>query len=163
MGLDTSFDDVEKAIAKREYTQLVALRKKKGNKGDGPGTSTEAALPALAEAKALYDKALKALEAAKLAATTAGAKPFEPYGNLLPDKARQPWEKIIKAQVTRAPWEDIKGVLHTETPMKTWDSFHECIMFHLLQVFRHDAGEALKYYITNMLKKPNRVLIHQFF
>eukprot|EP00804_Cyclotella_cryptica_P007456 CCRYP_002652-RA/>CCRYP_002652-RA protein AED:0.46 eAED:1.00 QI:0/-1/0/1/-1/1/1/0/155 len=36
-------------------------------------------------------------------------------------------------------------------------------MFHLLQVFRHDAGEALKYYIINTLKKPNRVSIHQFF
>ena len=36
-------------------------------------------------------------------------------------------------------------------------------MFHLLQVFRHDAGKALKYYITNTLKKPNRVSIRQFF
>eukprot|EP00804_Cyclotella_cryptica_P018326 CCRYP_017976-RA/>CCRYP_017976-RA protein AED:0.44 eAED:0.44 QI:103/1/1/1/0/0/2/35/158 len=105
--------------------------------------------PALAEAKALYNKALKALEAAKLAVTTAGVKPFELYGNLLSDKARQPWEKIIKPKVTRAPWEDIKGVPHMETPTKTWDSFHECIMFHLLQVFCHDAGETLKYYITN--------------
>jgi hypothetical protein len=38
----------------------------------------------------------------------------------------------------------------------------ECITFHLQQVFRHDAGEALKYYITNTLRKPNRILIHQF-
>jgi len=35
-------------------------------------------------------------------------------------------------------------------------------MFHLQQVFRHDAGEALKYYIMNMLKKPNRIPIRQF-
>eukprot|EP00804_Cyclotella_cryptica_P007349 CCRYP_002570-RA/>CCRYP_002570-RA protein AED:0.47 eAED:0.47 QI:0/-1/0/1/-1/1/1/0/103 len=84
----------------------------------------------------------------------AGAKPFELYGNLLSGEARQPWEKIIKAQVTKAPWEDIKGVPHTETPTKTWDSFHECATFHLLQVFRHGAGEALKYYITNTLKSP---------
>ena len=34
--------------------------------------------------------------------------------------------------------------------------------FHLQQVFRHDAGKALKYYITNMLRKPNRILIRQF-
>eukprot|EP00804_Cyclotella_cryptica_P019640 CCRYP_013978-RA/>CCRYP_013978-RA protein AED:0.50 eAED:0.92 QI:0/0/0/0.5/1/1/2/0/367 len=140
-----------------------AKKKKKGNKGDAPGTTTKTASPALVEAKASYDKALKALEDAKLAVSTAGAKPFELYGNLLSDEARQPWEKIIKAQVTKAPWEDIMGVPHTETPKKTWDSFHECVMFHLLQVFRHDAGEALKYYITNMLKKPNRVSIRQFF
>ena len=92
----------------------------------------------------------------------AGTKPFKLYGNLLSDEACQPWEKIIKAQVTKAPWEDIKGVPHTESPTKTWNSFHECIMFHLLQVFCHDTGKALKYYITNMLKKPNRVSIRQF-
>eukprot|EP00804_Cyclotella_cryptica_P011365 CCRYP_016035-RA/>CCRYP_016035-RA protein AED:0.37 eAED:0.38 QI:0/-1/0/1/-1/1/1/0/139 len=57
----------------------------------------------------------------------------------------------------------MKGVPHTETPTKTWDLFHECVMFHLLQVFHHDAGKTLKYYITNALKKPNRVSIRQFF
>ena len=38
----------------------------------------------------------------------------------------------------------------------------ECIMFHLQQVFKTDAGETLKYYITNTLRKPNRVSICQF-
>eukprot|EP00804_Cyclotella_cryptica_P004160 CCRYP_014541-RA/>CCRYP_014541-RA protein AED:0.42 eAED:1.00 QI:0/0/0/1/1/1/2/0/283 len=160
MGLDTSFADAEKAvktakldteIAKEEYTQLRnSEKKKKGNKGDSPGTTTEAVPPALAEAKALYDKALKALEAAKLAVTTAGAEPFKLYGNLLLDKARQPWEKIIKAQVTGAPWEDIKGVPPMETLTKTWDLFHECIMFHLLHVFCHDAVEQLNNYLETL-------------
>jgi hypothetical protein len=142
MGLDTDFAAAERAVesakvedelTKQEYvTVRNAEKKKKGNKQDAPGTTTEAASPALVEAKAAYDKALKALEDAKLAASTAGMKPFELYGNLLSDKAHQPWEKIIKAQVTTAPWEDIKGVLHTETPTKTWNSFHECVTFHLL-------------------------------
>eukprot|EP00804_Cyclotella_cryptica_P020405 CCRYP_012622-RA/>CCRYP_012622-RA protein AED:0.45 eAED:1.00 QI:0/0/0/1/1/1/2/0/438 len=158
MGLDTDFAAAEKAVetakieaelAKQEYvTVRNAEKKKKGNKQDVPGTTAEAVPPALAEAKACYDKTLKALEAAKLAVTTAGAKPFELYGNLLSDEARQPWEKIIKAQVTCAPWEDIKGVPHTETPTKTWDSFHECVMFHLLQVFRHDAEQLNSYLET---------------
>ncbi len=118
---------------------------------------------ALAAVKAAYEKALKAIETAKLAASTAGTKPFEIYGNLLSDEAHQPWEKIIKAQVTSSPWEDVKGVTHLETPTKTWDSFNECITFHLLRVFCHDASEALKYYIMNMLKKPNQVSIYQVF
>eukprot|EP00804_Cyclotella_cryptica_P003882 CCRYP_015754-RA/>CCRYP_015754-RA protein AED:0.44 eAED:1.00 QI:0/0/0/1/1/1/2/0/223 len=81
-------------LRRRSIHSCVTLRKKKGNKGDAPGTTAEAVPPALAEAKALYDKALKALEAAKLAVTMAGAKPFELYGNLLFNKAPQPWEKI---------------------------------------------------------------------
>eukprot|EP00804_Cyclotella_cryptica_P008289 CCRYP_016489-RA/>CCRYP_016489-RA protein AED:0.39 eAED:1.00 QI:0/0/0/1/1/1/2/0/392 len=126
MGLDTDFAAAEKAVetakieaelAKQEYvTVRNAERKKKGNRQKAPGTTTEAASPALVEAKATYNKVLKALEDAKLTVATAGAKPFELYGNLLSDEARQPWEKIIKAQVTKAPWEDIKGVPHKETP-----------------------------------------------
>jgi hypothetical protein len=81
----------------------------------------------LVAAKAAYKKALKATEAAKLAVTMAGATPFELYGNLLSDEARQPWEKIIKAQVTRAPWEGIKGHTHG-------DSYQD---FGLVQRVRH--------------------------
>ena len=110
-----------------------------------------------------YKQATKAIEATKLAVTMAGAQAFKLYGNLLSDEARQPWEKVIKAQVTCAPWEDICGRVHNETPTNSWDSFCECVTFHLLQVFCHDAGETVKYYITNMLKKPNPVLIHQVF
>jgi len=63
-------------------------------------------------------------------------------------------EKNINAQVTHTPWEDVYTVTHAKTPTKTWDSLCKCIMFHLQQVFQHDMGGTLKYYITNMLKKP---------
>ena len=177
MGLDNNFAEAEKAletakldadIAKSEYASLCSSeKKKKGKQGDATassGTNPEPVVsPELTAAKNAYEKAVKAVEAAKLAVTTAGAKPFELYGNLLSDEARQPWDKIIQSRVTRTPWEDIKGVTHTETPTKTWDSFQECVTFHLQKVFCNDAGEALKYYITNTLKKPNRVSIRQFF
>jgi hypothetical protein len=120
-------------------------------------------LEALVAAKVAYEKALNAIETAKLAVTMAGVKLFKLYRNLLSDEARQQWEKIIKAQVTNSPWEDVKGVTHLETLTKTWDLFNECITFHLLWVFHHDTDEALKYYITNTLKKPNQVSIRQFF
>jgi hypothetical protein len=51
---------------------------------------------------------------------------------------------------------------HDKTPTKNWDSFLEGITFHLKQVFRHDAGEALKYYIKNALRKHNQIPIRQF-
>ena len=91
-----------------------------------------------------------------------GAKAFKLYRNFLSDDARQPWEKIVQAQMTTCPWEDIYGVTHDKASNKTWDSFLECVTFHLQQVFRHKMGEALKYYITNMLGKPNRIPICQF-
>ena len=114
-------------------------------------------------AKKARKEAIKKVKEVKNIVTTAGAKPFELYANLLADKARQLWEKILTAQVMQAPWEDVFGVPHTETPTKNWSSFRECVKFHLQTMFCFDAGKALKYYIKNTLKKPNRVSIRQFF
>ena len=71
--------------------------------------------------------------------------------------------RIMKAQVMQAPWEDVFRITHTKSPAKNWLSFHECVRFHLQTVFHFDAGEVLKHYIMHTLKKPNWVLICQFF
>jgi hypothetical protein len=41
-------------------------------------------------------------------------------------------------------------------------SFEDCVMFHLLTVFPNNAAEQERYYITNVLKKPQRISIRQF-
>jgi hypothetical protein len=41
-------------------------------------------------------------------------------------------------------------------------SFNDCVMFHLLTLFPINAAEQEKYYVTNVLKKPQRVHVHQF-
>ena len=41
-------------------------------------------------------------------------------------------------------------------------SFIDCVMFHLLTAFPINAAEQEKYYITNVLKKPQRVNVRQF-
>jgi hypothetical protein len=40
--------------------------------------------------------------------------------------------------------------------------FNDCMMFHLLTAFPINAAEQEKYYITNVLNKPQRVNVHQF-
>ena len=116
-------------IKKDEYAQVRSMEKKKtkGNPGEGVPAPSES----LVAAKTAYEKAKQAAEAAKLAAAMEGANPFELYRNLLSNEARQPWDKIVQAQTTKCPWEDIHGVTHDKTPTKTWDSFIECITFHL--------------------------------
>jgi hypothetical protein len=127
MGLDMDYAEAERAveaakldaeIAKTEYaTVRNSEKKKKGKQGEATGTSgtnpKPVVSPELTAAKNAYKKAVKAIEAAKLSVTMAGTKPFELYGNLFSDEARQPWDKIIQSCMTRAPWEDIKGVTHT--------------------------------------------------
>ena len=38
----------------------------------------------------------------------------------------------------------------------------DCVTFHLLSVFQSNAAETQQFYISNGLKKPNRVPIRQF-
>jgi hypothetical protein len=41
-------------------------------------------------------------------------------------------------------------------------SFDNCIMFHLLTAFPINAAEQEKYYISNVLRKPQRINVCQF-
>ena len=41
---------------------------------------------------------------------------FQLYSNLIAEKARQPWTKIISEQINAAPWNDIQGVEHSDKP-----------------------------------------------
>ena len=80
-----------------------------------------------------------------------------------PTKPGSLGRRSSRGQVPHAWYEDVYGVMHSETPTKTWNSFCDCVMLHLQQVFRYNVSETLKHYITNTLKKPNRVTIFQFF
>jgi len=65
----------------------------------------------------------------------------------------------VKEQTNTFPWEDLHGEVQEKKAGKTWTSFLECVTFHLQSVFNPDAAEVMKFYITNMLKNPNRVPI----
>ena len=64
------------------------------------------------------EDATKRVEEVRLAVTTAGAKSLELYKNPLSDEARQPWEKILKAQVTQVPCKDIFKTRVPKPPKK---------------------------------------------
>ena len=145
MVLDTAYFELDDA--KTEYAQLAKATKKNAKeqkeKGANPNPDINATSSPLATAKAACEEAATKVKEANLAITRMGAKPFKLYYNLLSDKARQPWEKVMKAQLTKAPWENVFRNIHTETPTKTWDSFSDCVKFYLQTVIQFDAGEAL--------------------
>ena len=87
---------------------------------------------------------------------------FQLYSNLLSEEARRPWMKILGEQLDVTPLTDLFGVEHAEEQKRSWLSFMDCVTFHLLTVFRSDAAETERFYISNGLKKPNRVPIRQF-
>ena len=102
-------------------SQKKAREPKNKTNNSAPDIIADAAV--LDAAKKARDDVAKKVKEAKLAVAMAVTKPFELYANLLSDEARQPWKKILKAQVTQAPWEDAFSVPHTETHTKGWSSF----------------------------------------
>jgi hypothetical protein len=60
------------------------------------------------------------------------------------------------------PFKDLHGMSRKCPRGLTRESFNDCVMFHLLTVFPNDAAEQEKNYLSNVLKKPQRVGTRQF-
>eukprot|EP00804_Cyclotella_cryptica_P019249 CCRYP_006145-RA/>CCRYP_006145-RA protein AED:0.47 eAED:0.41 QI:0/0/0/0.5/1/1/2/0/578 len=151
-GLDVAFDRVckdQKVCIKKATKDEEAFKSYSGSDVNPP------------EEKA-YEKALEATTKADKAVTSVINQVFSLYSNLLTEEARRPWKKIVSEQIDCSPWTDIYGEEHPEKREQSWGSFMECVSFHLLTVFRNDAAETQRFYISNGLKKPNRVPIRQF-
>jgi hypothetical protein len=122
------------------------------------------------EAPKVNDNAMKAgfledLEMAKQAQSTAkGAmnaavsKMFTFYLILLSPEGKYAWNKIISKQTESDPYVNLQGDSLEGPRGMSCKSFNDCIMFHLLTAFPINAAEQEKYYILNVLKKPQ---LHQ--
>jgi hypothetical protein len=87
---------------------------------------------------------------------------FQFYTNLLSADAKYAWNKIIKEQMEADPYKDLQGVSKKGPRGLSCKSFDDCVMFYLFTVFPNNAAEQEKYYLSNVLKKPQHVGIHQF-
>jgi hypothetical protein len=114
------------------------------------------------EYKALYEKAMFAKETTKNKKEAAATKMFQFYANFLSSDTKYAWNKIVREQMEADLYKDLKGVSRKGPRRLSLESFDECIMFHLLTVFPNNAAEQEKYYLSNVLKKPQRVGIRQF-
>ncbi len=101
-------------------------------------------------------------EIAKNKKEAAATKMFQFYTNLLSSDAKYAWSNIFREQTEADPFKDLQGVSKKGPRVLLRESFDECIMFHLLTVFPNNAAEQEKYYLSNVLKKPQRVGVRQF-
>ena len=159
-GLFSDFDDAtaevvdlnEKLATYREVIAKAKAGKKKGTTVEPTADVEESVKDALAELAVAREEQLTAAEGF-----------FSQYANLLTEDARYHWDKIVEAQCDTAPWIDLQGKEHERARRKGRKSFDDCVNFHLLTVFRTDAAERQKVYISNTLKKPQRVPVRYFF
>jgi hypothetical protein len=110
------------------------------------------------------EKAKQAQEIAKGGMTVAASEMFAFYLNLLsPDpESKYAWNKIISKQTESDPFVNLQGVSLEGPRGMSHKLFNNCVKFHLLTAFPINAAEKEKYYVTNVLKKPQGVNVHQF-
>ncbi len=87
---------------------------------------------------------------------------FQVYANLLSADVKYVWNKVVKEQTETDPYKDLQGVSRKGPRGLSCKSFDDCMMFHLLTMFPNNAAEQEKYYLSNVLKKSQRVGMHQF-
>jgi hypothetical protein len=79
---------------------------------------------------------------------------FSLYVNLLSKDAQLHWDKIVSSQIGAAPWTNLQGNEHKEERGKSTESFQDCITFHLLDIVPGNTSKQQRFYISNVLKKP---------
>jgi hypothetical protein len=84
------------------------------------------------------------------------------YSNLLSPESKYAWNKIVSEQTESNRYVNLQGDTLEGPRGMSRQSFHDCVLFHLLTAFLINTAEQEKCYITNVLKKPQRVNVRQF-
>jgi len=62
----------------------------------------------------------------------------------------------------RDTWEGVNGKMYQGPRMRTWKSLTDCIELHKLTVLPTDAAEKQRFYVQQVVRKPQRVTIRQY-
>jgi hypothetical protein len=108
------------------------------------------------------EKAKQAQSTAKGAMIAAASKMFTFYSNLLSPESKYSWNKIVGELTESDLYVNLQGDALEGPREMSCELFNNCIMFHLLTEFSINAAEQEKYYISNVLSKPQRINVCQF-
>ncbi len=119
--------------------------------------------PMQATFQADLEKAKSAAKNTKGAMTAAASQMFAFNTYLLTVKAKYAWSKIVEEQMEGNPYVDLQGVSKSDPRGMSCKLFNNCVLlFHLLTMFPINAAEQEKFYITNVLKKTQRINVCHF-
>jgi hypothetical protein len=81
---------------------------------------------------------------------------------LLSPESKYTWNKIVSEQTESDLYVNLQGDSLEGPRGMNCKSFNDCVMIHLLTTFPINAAEQEKYYISNVLRKPQRINVRQF-
>ena len=137
---------VLKDVQKKLYVSAAAGKKK--TLSDEDKLELEGTEELVSEAKAEHLKAV--------------LKPFDLVRQLLIGEARTQWDKIVTEMFDRDSWIGVDGKTHDGKRVRTWKSLKDCIELHKLTVLPADAAEKQRFYVQQVVRKPQRVTIRQY-
>jgi hypothetical protein len=109
------------------------------------------------------EEAKQSQRTAKGAMIVAANKMFAFYSNLLSPESKYPWNKIVSKQTESDLYVNLQGDSLEGPRGMSCKLFNDCMMFHPLTALSINADEQEKYYIMNVLKKPQRINVHSLY
>ncbi len=104
----------------------------------------------------------KLVSEAKAEFLKAVQKPFDLVRQLLIREARTQWDKIIKEMFDHDTWVGVNRKAREGPRMRTWKSLTDCIELHKLTVLPADAAEKQRFYVQQVVRKPQCIRIRQY-
>jgi hypothetical protein len=87
---------------------------------------------------------------------------FRLYANLLSIDTKYARNKLVQEQAQSGPFTDLQDCSKKGPRGFYHKSFDDCMIFYLLTMFPNNTAEQERYYIMNMLKKPQHFSMSQF-
>ncbi len=137
----------------------ISKKSSKNSKETTVEASAEGSTTLHADIKAELKQAMEAAEEATAKCDKVAEDMFHLYANLLSVDARYAWNKIVQEQTYAGSYTDLQGLTRKGPRGISCKSFNDCVMFHILTVFPNSAAEQERYYITNVMKKPQCISI----
>ncbi len=89
------------------------------------------------------------------------AETYKQLRNLLSGNAQSQWDCVCCEMHERDLWAAVNGQVTEGRHPRTWMSFLDCLKLHNLTVFSADAAEMQRFYIQQVVHKPQRATVRQ--
>jgi hypothetical protein len=147
------------AEVKEAFVALVAVRKEMSPLFEFPDNETATKKEAR---KKKLNKFKEALKAKKDIAVAEAQKAYKLLHCFVVGEAQMQWNRIVNEMHTKNPWNGVNGKANKGVCIHSWISSMDCIELHKFTIFPADAAEKQHYDMQQMVKKPQRVMVHQF-
>ncbi len=101
------------------------------------------------------------LQEAQKAHNKAIAQSYEQLRNLLSGGAQSQWDCVCCEMHEHDLWAAVNGQVTKGRHLRTWMSFLDCFELHELTVFSADAAKRQRFYIQQVVRKPQRATVRQ--